>query len=350
MAKPPISALHPFNLRDNVRFRFFGLFVLCILTCASQAQDPVFSRYSAHPQSDNPAFTGTSRTTNVYMVYRNQYPAIGSNYVTYALGGATYIDHLRSGFGLSVLYDDSANGLYTTMSATGNYAYRIEIAGDAHLNIGLSLGYGRVDIAYSRLIFPDQIDALEGAISPGGLPYPTNELRPSQDRTDYIDMGVGGLVYMNQWYMGLSLNHLNNPANDFLTDVQNNSVSVDGLPMRWTILAGAELPLIDTYRESILSLQPQILYSRQNGFGQLLLSGYVRYKTVDIGVSYRLSGPTSDAIVLSTGIEWNKMKLYYAYDWTISELAGRTGGAHEIGLSLILKEASERAVDCFNFF
>ena len=343
------KALFTFPVTINVVFIATGL-VSMLLTLPGLAQDPVFSRFTANPQSENPAFTGGSRNTDAYVIYRNQFPSLATNYITYALGASTFIDDLNSGFGLSVLHDDSADGLYQTSSATINYSYRLQLSNGAYVNAGLSLGVGRTEVDFNRLIFLDQIDAVTGPISSGGLPFPTEELFPQEDFVNYLDLGAGFLFYSDQLYVGASFNHLNNPANDFLVNEFETSNGVDGLPLRWSINAGYTIPLIEGRRKTILSIHPSLLYTRQRDFGQLNAGFFAKYKILDVGLTARLSGTTPDAIIASVGVKFGAASLYYAYDFTISKLASLSGGAHEIGLSTRIGPIKEAEVSCFDLF
>ncbi len=333
----------------NERALLLG-WVILLLTFSIQAQDPVFSRYSANPESDNPAFTGGTRNTTVYAVYRNQFPSLSTNYITYALGASTFSEELNSGFGLSALYDDSADGLYKTVTAKLNYSYRLQLTDGAYLNAGLSLGFGRTAVDFDRLIFLDQIDAVNGPISGGGIPFPTDELLPAENSVNYLDMGVGFLFYSKLFYVGASFDHLNNPTNDFFSAPDNPSAGVDGLPLRWTINAGAAIPILESPVATIISVHPQLLYTRQRDFGQLNAGAYVKYKVVDVGAAFRLSGDTADALILSAGLSKDAFKIYYAYDFTVSKLASISGGAHEIGLSYRIGREHEPEIQCFDFY
>lgn len=343
--KPLFTKL--FNING---FTLILSWVILMLTCTTMAQDPVFSRYSANPQSDNPAFTGGARNTSVYAVYRNQYPSLTTNYLTYAIGGSTFIDELNSGFGISALYDDSADGLYKTISAKLNYSYRLQLANGSYLNAGLALGFGRTEVDFQRLIFLDQIDPITGPVTGGGLPLPTDELRPAEQFVNYLDMGAGVLFYSQRFYIGSSFDHLNNPNNDFLEASTGSGKGVDGLPLRWTIRGGVTIPLLEQRNKAIISLHPQLLYSRQRDFGQLNAGAYIKYKVVDIGASMRLSGSTADAVILSGGWTIDAVKIYYAYDFTISKLAAVSGGAHEIGINYRIGPEQKVEVECFDFY
>ena len=47
------------------------------------AQDPQFSQFYASPLYLNPALTGSVKCPRATLNYRNQWPALGSTYVTY---------------------------------------------------------------------------------------------------------------------------------------------------------------------------------------------------------------------------------------------------------------------------
>ena len=323
---------------------------LTIFIVSSQGQDPVFSRYSVHMEQENPAFAGALRQTTAYAVYRNQYPQISTDYVSYAIGGATYLPDLRSGVGISMLFDDSADGFYQNLMVKVNYSYRLPISSNAHLNAGISIGYGRTDINFDRYIFPDQLDPVLGPISPGGTPFPSDELQPAEESADFIDMGAGVILQKPDYYIGFSLHHLNNPNNDFLVSSSNSEITADGLPMRWSFAAGYTLVLLESPRERIWAYHPQVLYTRQADLSQLQIGQFLSYRDFDFGLAYRLSGRTSDALIISAGIGWDHIDIYYAYDLTISSLANRSGGAHEIGIGLRIGEPTEGSVDCFDFY
>lgn len=332
----------------NVKYYLIG-WLSIVLTFVAYGQDPVFSRQTIHPQYENPAFVGASRNTDVYVVYRNQYPSLTTNYLSYNLGVSTFVEDLRSAIGIGILHDDSADGLYRTTSVNAQYAYRLQFGSDAYLNAGLSLGYGFSQVDFNRLTFLDQIDPVTGPRFGGGLPVPSSEFLPSDDRVSYLDMGAGALLYMDKFFIGGALHHVNNPANDFLVNPSEQSKGVDGLPMRWTISAGMTIPILETRRELIFAFYPSLFYTRQRDFGQLQVGGFLKYKKLDFGLTTRISGETADAVVGSLGASFGAMKVYYAYDYTISSL-GSSGGAHEIGFGYRIGPEHKPEVDCFEMF
>lgn len=337
-----------YAMTDNVKSLLVGWCCL-LLTFVSFGQDPVFSRQTIHPQYENPAFVGASRNTDFYAVYRNQYPSLTTNYLTYNLGLSTFVDDLSSGFGVGVMHDDSADGLYRTTSIEAQYSYRLQLQDGAYLSSGLSLGYGLTEVDFDRLTFLDQIDPVTGPRFSGGLPVPTGEQRPTDSKVGYLDMGAGVVFYTNKFFVGGGLHHVNNPANDFLVNEFQESTGVDGLPMRWSISAGATIPILETSRELIFAFYPSLFYTRQRDFGQLQVGGFFKYKQLDFGLTTRLSGDTPDAVVGSFGASFGAAKIYYAYDYTISSL-GSSGGAHELGFGYRIGPEYKPEVDCFDLF
>jgi hypothetical protein len=61
----------------------------------------------------------------------------------------------------------------------------------------------------------------------------------------------------------------------------------------------------------------------------------------------------SDAVLIVLGYESNGVRVGYSYDYTISELSGLSGGAHEISVTMQLacrdKRKKLNAIKCPKF-
>ena len=63
------------------------LVILLIGLATSQealAQDPTFTQFYANPLYLNPAFAGTNQCARFGLNYRNEWPNLSANYVTYS--------------------------------------------------------------------------------------------------------------------------------------------------------------------------------------------------------------------------------------------------------------------------
>ncbi|NND06353.1 MAG: type IX secretion system membrane protein PorP/SprF [Saprospiraceae bacterium] len=313
------------------------------------AQDPVFSQFYAAPLNLNPAFTGNTEGGQVALNYRNQWPGISQAYVTYAASYDQFFPWINSGFGLAVLADNAGNGLYKTINAQLSYAYKARFNGDLQMRMGIQAGLINSRIDWSQLVFLDQLDPEFGLSSPGGIPFPSDEVPPAVGSSvSVLDVSAGLLLYNRNYYVGISLKHLNEPKFSFLEVNQNQNA---GLPIQFAIHGGAEIDLrkLGGLRNSFLA--PNIQYIRQGAFSQLNIGTIFRYYKVGTGVWFRQTNTNPDAVIFLVEGRYDQFRIGYSYDLTLSSLNG-TGGAHEISVIMNFDSGRKESKynDCFNLF
>ena len=334
--------------------RFFynaGLFLSCWLHIAVvQAQDPVFSQFFSAPLELNPAFTGNTEGGKIALNYRNQWPLINQAYVTYAASFDQFFPYLNSGFGLMVLADNAGQGLYKTTDISAFYAYHLKLNRSLSARLGVEAGWINTRVDWAKLVFLDQIDPEFGALSPGGLPYPSDEIPPETgNNVSVFDVSAGLLIFNDRFYGGISLKHLNTPQITFLNA---NTDVFSGLPMRMSIHGGGEFDLFSVgSRGRKAFAAPNFQYIRQGSFSQLNIGTIFRYYQVGTGMWYRHSSSNPDALIFMIEGRYDKFRISYSYDMTISKLS-RTGGAHEISFIVNFdnQQKGSRYNDCFNMF
>ena len=87
-------------------------------------------------------------------------------------------------------------------------------------------------IDFDRLTFGNQFDPATGRFDTG---IPTGEA--IGDRTNYFDLGLGGLLYGSNWWLGVSVSHITEPNQTFFDDGET------GLPMKTSFHGGYRFPL-----------------------------------------------------------------------------------------------------------
>src|SRR5438045_6315874 len=90
------------------------ILLLTVYVSDVKAQDPQFTQFYANPLYLNPAFAGTARCPRICMNYRNQWPNLSGNYVTYSFSGDLHLDPMAGGLGLLITTDDQAHGTLKT--------------------------------------------------------------------------------------------------------------------------------------------------------------------------------------------------------------------------------------------
>jgi len=325
-------------------FRSFAFILLAIGTL--QAQDPVFTQFWAAPLQLNPAFAGNTYAPFVTINYRNQWSGFVdlNTYVTYAASYSQYMEGLNSGIGLMVETDDSGDGIYKTTKLGGFYSYKVAINKDLNLKFGVEGTYVQNRLDWSKLLFGDQIDVT------GEIDLVSSETQPDNLSANYLDLSTGFLVYNSVFYGGVAVKHLNRPDESIL-GINGNINS--GLPVRFSIHTGAQLDLGGSRRGRVLFLSPNILYVKQADFNQINAGAHLSFGSFFAGGWYRHTSSNGDAAIGLFGFQKDIFKIGYSFDFTISGLAGQTGGTHEFSLVINLDANHPRRVDyndCFQIF
>lgn len=309
----------------------FPILVFTVFLFDLKAQDPQFTQFYANPLYLNPAFAGTARCPRICMNYRNQWPNLSGNYVTYSFSGDLHVDALAGGLGVLVTTDDQAHGTLKTTNASLIYSYQAVINREFSLKFGLQATYMQKSLDRNNLHFGDMIDARRGFV------WNTNEPLPAQNKSN-ADFSAGVLGYSKNYFFGFAAHHLNQPDEGLL--------GTSKLPAKFTVHGGAIIEL-EKGGESYLS--PNILFQSQQKFNQLNLGLYYVKGPFVAGLWYR----NADAVIALIGIKNDNFQAGYSYDVTVSKLAGNTAGAHEISVQIKFecktKRKKYRTISCPSF-
>jgi type IX secretion system PorP/SprF family membrane protein len=349
--KHKLTALEtPFTRRMVFLIRPALVLAFVYLGSIVQAQDPVFSQFYSAPVQLNPGLSGISNQPSFALNYRNQWPSLNNAYQTYAVSYDQYFSDYNSGIGVYLLADNAGGGILKTNKAAVIYAYRMRINREWQLRWGIEVGVVQSRLDWTKLRFGDQLDPQFGPVSPGGTPIPTNEDQPDDLSLIYADIGTGGVIYSKKLYVGLSIKHLNTPRQSFLNTGQNLT---GGLPLRWNLHVGAELPLQKGNKGRWQAfVSPGLMYVRQGPFQQLNFGTFVGLGDVFGGLWYRHAGSDPDAVIGAIGLRKGNLRVTYSYDATISKLSYKSGGSHEIGIMISLDDGKGESKynDCLQLF
>lgn len=110
---------------------------LLVLSCfvttfylSSYAQDPTFTQFYSNPLYLNPAFAGSTGCPRFALNYRNEWPQLTGNYVTYSASYDSYFKNINGGFGVLATHDQQGQGTINTSMLGLIYSYQI---GRAHV-------------------------------------------------------------------------------------------------------------------------------------------------------------------------------------------------------------------------
>ncbi len=308
------------------------LIAIALLTLISRAysQDVIYTQFYANPLYLNPALAGGKLDQRVTLNYRNQWPSITKGYVSYSATWDEHFDKISGGAGIIANADIGGGGVYNRFSASGIYSYRLQASHFMVLNAAIQAGYMQYRLDWEKLLFYDQIDIHTGNIEP------TREYLPPKLNIGNLDFSAGLLAgFKESLYFGLAVNHLSRPDMSFYGGNENR------LRMRWTLHSGM---LIDFFQgmdgEDLrnFSVSPNVVYIQQGNFRQLNLGMYVNSFPVVAGLWLRHTFGNPDALILLLGFQQKEYKVGYSFDYTISRVTMRSGGAHEISVAWLFRK------------
>ena len=301
------------------------------------AQDPQFTQFYANPLYLNPAFAGSYGCPRLHSNFRNEWPSLSGNYVTYSMSYDQYVKNVSGGIGFIALHDQQGQGTIFTSMIGAIYSYHLKVNRKFSMMFGARASMFNKSLDWDKLTFGDMIDPRSGFI------YQTGDV-PRGGSRYFFDASAGVVGYNKHFFFGFAAHHLNRPNESMI-------IGESRLPIRLTGHMGAEIKLGGKSQYSNnTSIMPNIIYQYQNGFQELNIGTYVKYGAFNVGAWFR----NRDAFILTVGINTGKFKLGYSYDITVSKLNNAiSGGSHEVSLGLYFdcrdRPPSFRTISCPSF-
>ncbi|WP_343788474.1 PorP/SprF family type IX secretion system membrane protein, partial [Wandonia haliotis] len=157
-------------------------------TISGYSQDPIFTQFYANPLYLNPALAGTHGCPRFALNYRNQWPAISGNFVTYSASYDQYFDKISGGIGILATHDQQGQNTINATRLSLIYSYHLKVNRKFSLLFGAEATYGQKFLDWNKLTFGDQIDPRRGFI------YQTGDERRGGSK-GYFDVSAGIVGY-----------------------------------------------------------------------------------------------------------------------------------------------------------
>ncbi|TXI84535.1 MAG: type IX secretion system membrane protein PorP/SprF [Crocinitomicaceae bacterium] len=302
------------------------------------AQDPTFTQFYANPLYLNPAFAGTNRCARFGLNYRNEWPRLSANYVTYSASYDQYFKNISGGFGVLATHDQQGQGTINTSMLGLVYSYHLKVTNKFTLLFGARAAWYQKFLDWDKLKFGDMIDPRRGFI------YKTGDIKRGGSR-GFFDASAGIVGFSKNFFFGVAGHHLNMPDESMILGTDSR------LPIRLTGHMGAEIKLGGKSKYmNTTSIMPNVIVQYQQGFMEVNIGTYIKYGSFTAGAWFR----NKDAFILSLGVNTGTFKIGYSYDVTVSVLNnGVSGGSHEIsmGYNVNCKKKSPvwRTISCPSF-
>jgi type IX secretion system PorP/SprF family membrane protein len=200
------------------------------------------------------------------------------------------------------------------------------------------------NIDYNKLIFSDQIS--RDFTSPVSIELERlSAIKPVR----HLDVTTSLLAYSDLFWAGFTLDHMLS-LNSFLREGGGY------LPLRLSIYGGGRYIISGRTRTQVKeSISAGLNFMYQDRYKYLDLGAYYTRLPMQFGLWYRgipvfPDNPNNGAITLQFGYNISNITISYSYDYTISRLMTKTGGAHEISCSFQIqsteRKKKRRAIPC----
>lgn len=295
-----------------------------------KAQEVHNSQYYSMPLYLNPANTGSSNYDFRGGVdIRNQWSTVTVPFASQYLYGDVklpiyFIEKSWMGLGVSFLNDVAGEGIKSTYGAASLSFHKIISRGnDLLLSGGVTTQIINKSVDYQNLNFADEWQDNDFNKGTG-----SGKLQGASSLF-YLDLAIGAkLTYFyntDQYSLGLSVSHLNQPSESFykMTNNLSRKFSVYASATKW--LGGGSF-----------IVTPSLIVDIQDGRGYGIFGTNVakpynigRTKSILFGLWYR----TTEEIIPTVGMEFNSLKLMASYDVAMTDNTYKNRGGFEISLT-----------------
>ncbi len=303
-----------------------GILVLVIASLTLKAQqDPMYTQYMFNTQTMNPAYTGTWESLSFMVLARQQWAGLEGAPNTYTFSMQAPLKNERVALGLNVINDKI--GLEKRFYLFGDYSYLIPVNENTNMRLGLKGGFTN----YTN-------DLTAYSTNPMGSGIVDPKFQGEIDHKFMPNFGVGAFLYSKKYYVGFSVPKI--LSNDFENNYNNLSVMSEF--RHYFLMAGLVLNMGENLKFKPTMLTKASFSSETGTPVQLDLSAnFLIKERFWLGASYR----TGDSFgFIAQWIIDNKLRVGYAYDYTISNLRKVVSGTHELMVSYELKFLSKDVV------
>ncbi len=264
--------------------------------------------------SYNPAYAGMDNSLSFTGLYRKQWSGLTNSPITQNINVHMPLYILSGGIGINV--ENDKLGLEQNLLATLSYNFQIPVGKIGILAIGASGGIFQKTLDGALILTPEgQYEGLTINHN-DDLPLPTSQL---SELTPTFNAGI--YFQTESFEAGLSTVNIQEPVIEgtfFSTTLSRN----------YFFNAAYQFDLLRS-----ITVHPSILI--KSDFIETQMEASILFKYNDnifVGGSFRgYNTNTSDALSLIVGLNLSeKIKLAYAYDYTLSDLNLVSNGSHEI--------------------
>jgi type IX secretion system PorP/SprF family membrane protein len=303
------------NIMDTIIKVIAGASLLLLLTIPRYGyaqQDPMYTQYMFNTQTINPAYAGSWESFGFLALSRLQWVGINGAPVTNTFSFQAPTRNYMFGYGLNLIHDKI--GLTNRFGVFGDYSYAIEFNNNTKLRMGLKAGFTSLSHNLNaHTLYPDDVadPMFQGVLERRFLP----------------NFGVGLFLDNDRYYIGLSSPKLINNR------IEDSSVNYSAYAefRHFFFITGYVFDITNNVK-----FKPTFLVKATFGAPvEADVSANLLFnEKFWLGAMYR----TGDAVgFIAQWLFDDRLRVGYAYDYSISQLRGMHFNTHELMVSYELR-------------
>ncbi|AXP82611.1 hypothetical protein CJ739_3549 [Mariniflexile rhizosphaerae] len=299
-----------------MKFIKHNIVAIALLSCTVGVaqQLPQFTQYMYNTISINPAYAGSREALSIVGLHRSQWVGFKGGPITQTLSIHTPLRNDRVGVGLSFIEDDLGPENFTYLY--GDFSYAIPTGRTGKLAFGIKGGFTQYSLDpdfRETESFDPSIYGIEDRWTP--------------------NVGLGIYWSTNRVYFGLSTPRVLNTDKN----TEEGFEALDRLSYYFT--GGVVVDLSQSFK-----LKPAFLVKATNGapLSYDLTANFLYNEKFWLGGSYRINEKTAAIGGIVDFQISRQLRVGYAYEKPISEIARYTTGTHEILLMYEFKFLSSK--------
>ncbi len=310
------QCVRPHWNRRMKKYISFLFLVFIVNLAAVGQQDPQYTNNMFYKLGVNPGYAGAEDAINGLILNRYQWAGFkgAPKTLVFSFDAATRLFGAPGGLGLNIVSDQL--GFEKNTQVNVNYAYKTPLS-FGNLGIGLSLGVVNKSINGEWEIPEDNYGIYT---QPGSDPaIPQGEVSQLA-----FDVGFGLYLSNEDYYLGVSATHLNQPEIKFDENVTTY------LARHYYFSGGYNITMSDP----LFELRPSFLFKSDFAAWQLDINANLVFDDRFWGgLSYRVQ----DAVALLIGMEMeNGLRFGYSFDLVTSSIRHYGFASHEVFVSYSL--------------
>ncbi len=293
--------------------------ILALVFSVNAQQMGTFTQTIENKYLINPAVAGSTDDMPVFLGYKQMWTGIDQAPSSQLLNFNMKFSDKLGGVGGKLF--NYSTGHISKSGINLTYAYHLELNDDMKLSFGLSGALYQVNLNRSELKIEDQNDML---------------ILNGSEKLIVPDANFGIYLYAKNYYVGISSYQLFGRKVNLMNDAMNLNQE-----RHYFFTAGY---VLEASSDFDVELSMMTKYA-ETGFAQwdVYVKGTYK-KMVWLAAGYRsdFDFDPNDAVI-SIGIQQDKIKLGYAYDYNLTDIANVSSGTHEIILMYMLGRTKDGA-------